>query len=342
MPIVQGPGIAEGAMNAAMAPPEKRAGIIGTVAHEMYRHPIRNAIAAYTLMPWMLANTTSKGLKWPGFYGYRGLVGGGAGWAPWATGPIRRGFGAFGSAITRGWAPTVAEGFATFGKGGLSGLGTKYNNTILKSLGVVVGGGEAGHFGLFGYNFLGGHAFSQFGTAQEILKASTAVSKQFGGAGTMMKYIFSGKAGKALLEEKITQAFATELLGKGGGSMMGSYFAGGAVSRTAARNFLRLGSVATVAAGAAYISLAYDIAKFAAKTSYKLVDAGVTTANNMLSDIVSQEWGGRLSAAYITAGATSERQRALSEINRSSMNARGLLGSEASLAARTYLGGRIV
>jgi hypothetical protein len=371
MALVQGPGLVDAGMNAAMAgSPEESRGILGTAAHELYRHPLRNAIYTYTAMPWTIGNITSKGLKWPGLIGYRGLAGG-KGWAPWATTPIRRGVGALGSALTRGWSPEASAGFAEFGARGLQGLGQKYNSSIWKGLSTAIAGGEAGHFGMFGYGWTGGvsggvakgsmgyaatapwanafvnsvdDAWAMSGGAGGIItktgtignltsdffNASKTISAEWGTTGNAIKWLVGGRAGRSSMTRAMATSAAKATMGPGVGF------------GAAARNFLNLNAFTKVATGAAYISLAADITKFAAKTTYKLVDAGISSANNMMQDIVNQEWGGRMSAAYITSGATSERQRALSEINRSSLNARSLLGNEAGLAARTYLGGRIV
>lgn len=356
MALVQGPGLAEAGMDAAMAgSPEESRGIVGSAVHEIYRHPIRNAIYTYAAMPWTIKNITSKGLKWPGMIGYRGLSGG-TGWAPWATTPIRRaGAGIMAGVMNSFGATDAAAGFSEFGARGFAGLGQKYDSKIWKGISTFMAGGEAGHFGMFGYSWTGGpkdvfrkawltenggrfyatgtaaDASSAFGS--EFLNMSTAVSGEWGTVGSAWKWATGGTAGRRTMVKQIARQAGTRT-GLAASTFVKS--AGGV------GGFLNMNMVSHVASGAAYISLAADITKFAAKTTYKLVDAGISSANNMMQDIVNQEWGGKMSAAYITAGATSERQRALGEISRSSLNARSLLGNEAGLSARTYLGGRIV
>jgi hypothetical protein len=253
---------------------------------------------------------------------------------------------------------------------------------VFSALSKLTGGTPTSHIGVFGYGLMGGikpGVIKGFQTAatQNWGRGQMRMAEVFGPEVTggwtgvnpsLTSYLekntanfvgnFAGKA-TALTEKYASNWNAIRTIGGGvrsafGGSSTSLYekLAGDAVkkfgltraSATAeATAFLRGNAIMFGLRTAATASLIYDIGKFATKQTYKLTKYALEGSSAAVEGILSQEWGtGQLSPGFMAANSMTERQRALSEINRSSMNARSLLGNEASLSARTYLGGRII
>jgi len=127
---------------------------------------------------------------------------------------------------------------------------------------------------------------------------------------------FSKSTGKASL--KMNLAGAT-LLEK---SYQGARFAG----KVAGRTSLAIGK------GYSMYMVAQLMYQGAKLLTDPITNAGVNAIDNTytaLNQLGSRDMGGQLSMDYITAGAATERQRAIQAISKSRINGRSMLGSEA-------------
>ena len=79
------------------------------------------------------------------------------------------------------------------------------------------------------------------------------------------------------------------------------------------------------------IILAAQVISFAAETTFKGIRATTEAINRAAERVYSLDLGGELSRGYLTAGAATERQRALQAIQGSHLAGRRFLGNEASL-----------
>ena len=77
-------------------------------------------------------------------------------------------------------------------------------------------------------------------------------------------------------------------------------------------------------------------AAFVGETVFKGLRATSEAINRASEKVYNLDLGGELSRGYLTAGAATERQRALQAIQSSHLSGRRFLGSEAEMAHSTY------
>jgi len=346
--LIQGPGVGEAAGQMMAAPMERKAGIGRQILGQVYGHPIRNLLYEYALTPWNVSNFT-QGFNYKGLFGYRGFARNTGSVFSAPTVALRRLIGGVGELASFGGG-AGQRFFRAFGKGGLEGVANLYKGShktasgIFDALSGMIGGTGNTNIGLVGHTLLGRpnaalmKAFSTIGgntvapglAAADATAAMRSISTRYGGEAGFLKAVFTpGRHSRGVARAMIREASA----------------AGGTLATADALSSAKLWSrslvTTRVLGGIMTAALIYDIGKFAATNTYKIARYGMEKADIMLNSMGRQNWGGNLSQSFLTSGATSERQRALDEISRSSMNARSLVGNEAQLAARTFSGGRV-
>jgi hypothetical protein len=352
--MVQGPGTMDAMEQIATADSRKRPGLVKQALGQIYAHPLRNTMFEYALTPWNIANASQKGLAWKGIYGYRGFAKpqtGISGLFSAPTAGLRKLIGGVGHNLFGGGASSSA--WKMFGNQGFEGLATAagaagHGRTakIMGALGSVLGGTSA-NMGKLGYTAFGKMmpaALTGFGpgtwssldggadvytqgakiTALDAANQLGGISKKYGGVGGFWQAMWNEQK----FVNKVSGALSADL-----GVTLST-------AETMAKPWVRGLKATRIMGGAATLALWWDIGKFAATNTYKIARFGLEKANMALAGAARQDWGSNVSQSFITSGATTERQRALDEIGRSSMNGRSLLGNEAGMAARTFVGGR--
>ena len=336
--LAQGPNIGGELGELASAPIQQKPSVARSLLGEIYGHPIRNAMWQYALTPWNISNY-SKGFRWKGFFGYRGLVNNQRGTFSLPTTALRRLIGGIGETASIPFGKGAQNFWRVFGRGGFEGLSKLYKPSQLgisrlsaprftseglskffEGVGKVIGGSDT-PIGTLGSTFgkVNWEAFGRKGPDQALANSLTKMSKDW--------YGWRTAAGKN------TERIVAEL------GELGLKDAGAATKMT--QRWIRGMNASRLMGTYATASLIWDVAKYAAKGTYKITRYALENINSSASGLVRQEWGDYAPVGLMSAGAVSERQRALDEIQRSSMNARSLIGNEASMAARTFAGGRV-